>query len=1293
MSTDAPSSITTAQAVPTQSVGTDSIRRKINRTRRSVKLAELVAGLLMFVAGSLLFLLTLAVVDHWIVGLNFAARLLAFLVYVVAAVGFLWVYVAPLLFQSINPLYAAKMIEQGQPTLKNSLLNFLFLNQNNQGTHKAILDAVETQAASDISSLSLEHLVDYSKAIRIGYILAALAVLFGLYTVLSPKNPLQTAARIAMPWNDIARPSRVKIVDVQPGDTSIYQGQEIDVVVKLHDVADGDRLEVIYSTKDGQLVDQAIPLQASDDGFDYQAKLSTSESGIQQDLIYRIEAGDAATRDFEITTIEAPSIDVESLRYDPPAYTKESPWEQQGDGHIRALEGTMVTIRTISNRPIKKAYIEFDPVADSPIVSLNTTPLQVSSEEPTKASVRFPLEMNDAGTAGKFRSYQIRFRTEDGVLNPHPVLYHIDVVRDLPPEIEYLEPTASEVELPANRSLDVRLRAIDPDFGIRQLRVTGTISQAGGPRLEKTIDASILDQPKSGQVIESWKLVPKEHKLEVGDIVKLIGVAEDTRTDFTGKLKPNIARTNPRTIRIVEPVAGEQQGDKSQDEGSTSDQGEQSDEQSESNDSGEQGEQEGDGSESGESGDMSEGEKGNQESQSEGNSGEDSNQEGMKGQSDKPQEGENDGESEDQQSGQGSGSSSKKEPGDENQDPQQGKGSEPQEGEQQSGEPQEGDPQSGEGGMGQSQEEGGDQESQSKSNGGQGGEASQSSDDQQREQNQSEQTGQPNGSGTGKAGDPNKGGELQQGDASTQPNENSTVEKRQDPVAPDGSQDGDAFERIQDYLKEKQEQQGQQPSPENSDQPNPQQQGQGEGSGTGQKPEEGMQDGASGNSQQDPSDSQGQNSEGQNNQGQKNQGQGSKQGSNEQSTGELERSQPNENGVDNGMKPENSAGGENASGEQEKEGEPGTTDNNQGQSSERDTQNDEQGAGENKGGAVQEEQEANPSDDSERSGDTGKGDNTDSGAGSKSNEGDKGSPESSEKANKQSENNMKPDDRSSDEQGDQPKSPSNSDKQSDSKGETRGDQSGGGGSGGGQSAKQAGNDSAGSTSAADQGAGAANQQGEGETGQEGGDGPQADEQTGSSGDEKGDGSSKTNSPAGQEAGMEGADSERGPNDSQQSNDPQQSGRGPGNSTVPQGGGLEGNNTPQDNDGPRVEPGEDAANLDYAKQATDMVLDQLQHQESPDQEMLDELGWSKDDFARFVQRWKQMKQAAGSEDAQAKQDLNDALRSLGLSRGEDTTRRVESRDAAASGGSSDTQRSSPPPSFMEQYRAYLKGASQ
>ncbi|RCS41256.1 hypothetical protein DTL42_22065 [Bremerella cremea] len=1297
MSTDAPSTLKPAESRPTPSGGQDFIRRKINSTRRSVKLAELAAGLLLFAAGSLLFLLTLALIDHWVIGLGFWARLAAFLVYVGAAVAFLWIYVVPLLFHSINPLYAARIIEQGQPTLKNSLLNFLFLSQNQQGTRKAVLDAVETQAASDVSSLKLEHLVDYTKAIRIGYVLAALAILFGLYKVLSPKDPLQTVARVLLPWQEIARPSRVKIEDVKPGSTSIYQGESLEITAKIYDFASSDKLNVVYSTKDGQLVDQTMPLEVGDDGFSFRTLLKTSESGIQQDLTYRIEAGDAVTRDYDVITLEAPSIDIASLRYDFPAYTREPGREQEGDGHIRAIEGTMVTLRAVANRPIQKAYIEFDPIEGGPVVTLNTIPMKVDTEAPNKAWVRFPLELNQAGTTGKFRSYQVRFRTEDGVMNPHPVLYHIDVQRDLPPEVEWIEPRAFEVEVPANQSLRTKLRAIDPDFGIRQIRV---VAKQNGKSL---FNEAILSEPKTGQAMEAWDFVPTKHGLAEGDVVKLVGVTEDTRTDFDGKLKPNTAETRPLTVRIVAPVKGAGQ-DNSQPgqanennaEGGNNAEGEKNSDQQADN-SGSQGKQD----QAGDKGEMSEEDpksEGGEDAKGEDGSQSNSGQDGVKGKNDQPQEGENDSQSQ-EESGKGSTGSAKPQDGEQQQDQQQqpGEGADSQEGNQE-GEPQDGQSQMGEGGSSGSEQQEDGQESQSKGSGGQGGKGSTSSDDQNRAQNQSDQAGSPSGKGNGKPGDPNKSGELQKGDASTQPNENSTVERKPDPIASDGSQDGDAFEQLQEYLKEKQQQQnagGQKPGAE--PQANPEQTNQ-----DGDSPQNASQtNGGEPNGEQRPSDqakqdNAGKGSENQNmgQPDQKNQGSG-KSESEDGSNGQQDGMKPDGTGVDNGTKPEKSADGQNATDQEKQDGQPGTKDNNEGEAAERNTQNNEEGSGKNKGGAVNKDTDTKLSNESERPGDKGVGDNGDSGAGNEGNEGDKGSPESSaDRSNKQRKNDTHSEDGKKGEQGETAKSPSNSNKQSQSKGDQQGDESGGGGPGGGQPAKQAGNDSAGSTSAGDEGAGVANQQGMGETGQEGGDGPQAEQQTGSSGKEQGQGSQTSQAPGGEKPGENGASSKEGPQDSQQQkSDPKQNGSGPGNSAIPQGGGLEAGNSTPNYDGPIVEPGEDAANLEYAKKATDMVLDKLKHQEgSPDQEMLDKLGWTKDDFQRFMQRWQKMKQAANSSDTGAKRKLNEALQSLGLSRGADTTRRVQSREATA-GGSGDTQRTMPPPAFLEQYRAYLKGASQ
>ena len=63
------------------------------------------------------------------------------------------------------------------------------------------------------------------------------------------------------------------------------------------------------------------------------------DAGIGQDLVYRVEAGDAVTRDFRLTVRQAPTIAIERVEYRYPAYTKRPPRVVQRDGDLSALEG------------------------------------------------------------------------------------------------------------------------------------------------------------------------------------------------------------------------------------------------------------------------------------------------------------------------------------------------------------------------------------------------------------------------------------------------------------------------------------------------------------------------------------------------------------------------------------------------------------------------------------------------------------------------------------------------------------------------------------------------------------------------------------------------------------------------------------------------------------------------------------------------------------------------------------------------------------------------------------------
>jgi hypothetical protein len=125
------------------------------------------------------------------------------------------------------------------------------------------------------------------------------------------------------------------------------------------------------------------------------------------------------------------------------------------------------------------------------------------------------------------------------------------------------------------------------------------------------------------------------------------------------------------------------------------------------------------------------------------------------------------------------------------------------------------------------------------------------------------------------------------------------------------------------------------------------------------------------------------------------------------------------------------------------------------------------------------------------------------------------------------------------------------------------------------------------------------------------------------------------------------------------------------------------------------PDADAANLEYARKQTDLILEKLSDQlnrKQVDREMLKDLGWSEDELRKFVARWNERKEAARRADPaadEARRNLDDALRSLGLRRG--PLRQIQAKD--------DNQRDlkaghrgAVPLEYQERLRDYNRGIS-
>jgi hypothetical protein len=285
-------------------------------------------------------------------------------------------------------------------------------------------------------------------------------------------------------------------------------------------------------------------------------------------------------------------------------------------------------------------------------------------------------------------------------------------------------------------------------------------------------------------------------------------------------------------------------------------------------------------------------------------------------------------------------------------------------------------------------------------------------------------------------------------------------------------------------------------------------------------------------------------------------------------------------------------------------------------------------------------------------------------------------------------------------------------RESDSQGEQGGDRAGGGQEGGGQQAPREGTGSAGQNQSADEGAGESSEQGAGRDSSDAGWDATADKQTGQSGgDERGEGSQQREGQGDQAGGEDGGQAggedaparsedkahKDAPARSEERQESERRGEPTENSsgTSTGGGGLPGEGTIEPQPVGGDAPDADAANLDYARKQTDLVLEKLAEQlkrKQVDQELLDRLGWTEVQLRQFVERWQQLKAAARNDEPSAdaaRRELDDTLRSLGLRRGplqQNDAKDDELRDLR------EGYRGPVPLKYQDRLRAYNEGIS-
>ena len=527
------------------------VDRQLQRAMTQVRIIDMVGGFLMWGSLTLGFLLMLAIIDAWIFPLSVTARVVALILIVGVSLLYLFRSIWPLVTRRINPMFAAKMLEEGQQDLNNSLVNFLSFRDAPSLARRRIFEAMANRAAVDLSSVSIESTIDRAKLIRFGYLLVALVAVCAGYMIFSPKNPLATVARIVAPLADVPPPARVEIVTIEPGNLEVTFGQSVEVTAEVKGLRSNEEVELIFTTADRQHVDRAIPMTWDQNRGVHTALLTTGPSGIEHSLVYQVLAGDARSRQFTVTLRQSPTASIEQISIVPPNYTS-LPIREQSQGDVSGVEGTVIEIEGVSNFPLQTAVLELlrngDGFSDRSDPSRKPAKRIRMTVQGDRFIGRFPLELAENRTSALYSDYRIALLTDNKETNENPSHYQIDVFPDMAPEIEWIQPTENTVELPVNGKLRIETRAVDRDFAIQRVELHA--DQRG----KKMVGEELLDSSrrKDDQHLGKYTFVPGEHGLQPGDTVVLHAVAEDNRCDpLSGLASPNRTRTSNLTVRIT----------------------------------------------------------------------------------------------------------------------------------------------------------------------------------------------------------------------------------------------------------------------------------------------------------------------------------------------------------------------------------------------------------------------------------------------------------------------------------------------------------------------------------------------------------------------------------------------------------------------------------------------------------------------------------------------------------------------------------------------------------------------
>lgn len=434
-------------------MGADAIWRVLDRARRRWRGVLAMEGMLKALAFALVGLALCFIADnvlHLGGTTRFALGLAVLLVAVVMLVRrTLW----PLLMPVTDEMTAVH-VERSLPSLDNKLINAVQFSEELHGYDPIAQDMALRQIEETIQTvhtIPITHTTDMKPlrkwAWRAGICVAAVVV----YGTVWGEYIRNAFVRYSSPFAYHPPITRTKL-SVGPGNAEILEGERL--LIEARATGDvPDKAEIVYWLEgESRKTKRPMPFQGDRFVFVFES--------VQKPFFYSVAAGDAVSPDYAVVVRRRPRISRLNVSLHYPAYMgipKQT--EEKANGNIVAPIGTDARIEVVADRPLKRAWAEFEWIV-----------IRQDEAASEKQTVKFTLRGEDTAVADIHidRSGQYRIFLEDqGLVRNEPVVCQVIAQPDNAPYVTVTSP-GKNVAVSPGQKIVILAKAQD-DFGVRDM--------------------------------------------------------------------------------------------------------------------------------------------------------------------------------------------------------------------------------------------------------------------------------------------------------------------------------------------------------------------------------------------------------------------------------------------------------------------------------------------------------------------------------------------------------------------------------------------------------------------------------------------------------------------------------------------------------------------------------------------------------------------------------------------------------------------------------------------------------